>query len=74
MFQAIEAEIDIHGNVKLLEKLILKNTQKALVIILDNLGIDDDVENKHETALLSESVLARDWNRPEEDEAWARFQ
>lgn len=24
-----------------------------------------------ETALLSEAVLARDWLRPEEDEAWA---
>jgi hypothetical protein len=68
MFQAIEAEIDIHGNVKLLEKLILKNTKKALVIVLE------DAENKHETALLSESVLARDWNRPEEDEAWSQFQ
>ena len=25
---------------------------------------------KHETALLSESSLLKDWNRPEEDEAW----
>jgi len=24
-----------------------------------------------ETALLSESSLAKDWNRPEEDEAWS---
>jgi len=28
----------------------------------------------NETALLSESSLAVDWNRPEEDEAWAKFQ
>jgi hypothetical protein len=27
-----------------------------------------------ETALLSESALAEDWNRPEEDEAWAHLQ
>lgn len=27
-----------------------------------------------ETALLSESTLATDWNQPEEDEAWAEFQ
>ncbi len=73
MFQAIEAEIDIHGNVKLLENLILKSTKKALVIILDNIEISNS-ENKYETALLSESVLAQDWNRPEEDEAWAHFQ
>ena len=28
----------------------------------------------NETALLSEQALARDWNRPEEDEAWEAFQ
>lgn len=28
----------------------------------------------NETALLSESVLATDWNRPEEDEAWEKYQ
>jgi len=28
----------------------------------------------NETALLSEATLATDWNRPEEDEAWAKFQ
>ncbi len=27
-----------------------------------------------DTALLSEKVLARDWLRPEEDEAWASLQ
>jgi len=27
-----------------------------------------------ETALLSESALATDWNQAEEDEAWAKFQ
>jgi antitoxin component of MazEF toxin-antitoxin module len=28
-------------------------------------------EKASDTALLSEKVLARDWLRPEEDEAWA---
>jgi hypothetical protein len=28
----------------------------------------------NETALLSEQALAEDWNRPEEEEAWAKFQ
>jgi hypothetical protein len=28
-------------------------------------------KGKMETAILSESVLARDWLRPEEDEAWS---
>ena len=27
-----------------------------------------------ETAVVSEQALAEDWNRPEEDVAWARFQ
>jgi antitoxin MazE len=27
----------------------------------------------NETALLSEKVLRRDWDRPEEDEAWANL-
>jgi hypothetical protein len=36
--------------------------------------IDTETNSQHETALLSESVLATDWNRPEEDEAWAKFQ
>ena len=28
----------------------------------------------NETALLSESVLATDWDREEEDKAWEKFQ
>lgn len=27
-----------------------------------------------EAALISEAVLARDWNRPEEDKAWSHLQ
>ena len=30
--------------------------------------------SRHEPALLSEQALAVDWNRPEEDEAWASYQ
>jgi hypothetical protein len=32
------------------------------------------LELLNETALLSEQALAEDWNRPEEEEAWAKFQ
>ncbi len=32
------------------------------------------VLSKHKPALLSEQALAVDWNRPEEDEAWASYQ
>lgn len=31
-------------------------------------------QNISETMLLSEKVLARDWLRPEEDDAWASLQ
>jgi hypothetical protein len=31
---------------------------------------DKAMKRKMETAILSESVLARDWLSPEEDEAW----
>ena len=30
-------------------------------------------EEKLETALLSESILKKDWLRPEEDEAWVNL-
>lgn len=34
----------------------------------------NEIERTNETALLSEPTLAVDWNRPEEDEAWAYLQ
>jgi mRNA interferase MazF len=39
--------------------------------------IQDDLLSSvfpNETALLSEAALAQDWNRPEEDAAWAHLQ
>ena len=41
---------------------------RALVTILD------EEPHANETALLSEAVLAGDWNRPEEDAAWSHLQ
>ncbi len=71
MFQAIEAEIDTSGTVNLLEKVNLTRSRKALVIILD---IDFLPEDTNQTAMLSEISLAKDWECPEEDEAWTQFQ
>ncbi|HJQ08432.1 MAG TPA: hypothetical protein VJ836_03035 [Candidatus Saccharimonadales bacterium] len=31
------------------------------------------VNNKTETALLSEATLRKDWDRPEEDKAWSNL-
>jgi hypothetical protein len=69
MFRTIEAVIDEHGIVRLLEPIQLPNSSRALVTILDQ-----DIEpRRDETARLSEAALS-DWNRPEEDEAWAYLQ
>ena len=70
MLRTVEAVIDEHGNVRLLEALQLPAARKALVTILE-----DDPETKiAEAALLSEQTLARDWDQPEEEEAWSHLQ
>lgn len=69
MIRTLEAVIDEHGNVRLLQSLELPRACRALVTILD----ERPVLQVTETALLTESALAEDWNRPEEDEAWAHF-
>lgn len=66
MLQTIAAEIDTKGQVHLLESVHLSRPMRALVTILEE-PIDA------EAALLAEAVLARDWNRPEEDAAWAKL-
>jgi hypothetical protein len=62
-----EAVTDDEGVLRLLEDVRLPRARRALVTVLG----DDPVPN--EAALLSEAALA-DWNRPEEDEAWAHLQ
>jgi hypothetical protein len=70
MYQAFEATIDAAGNVQLKEHVQFPATRRALVLVLDEAAAP--VFN--ETALLSEAALAVDWNRPEEDAAWAYLQ
>ena len=70
MLQTVEAVVDETGNVRLLEPLHLSSARRALVTILD----DTHSIVSPETALLSESALAADWNRPEEDAAWSHLQ
>ena len=69
MIQTVEAIVDETGTVRLLQPLSLGRRHRALVTILT-----DDPREEPETALLSEAALARDWNRPEEDEAWSHLQ
>ncbi|MEI9865657.1 MAG: hypothetical protein WDN00_14125 [Limisphaerales bacterium] len=70
MNRTIEAVIDEQGVVRLLEEIHLASARSALVTILN----DEPVAQANETALLSEASLAEDWNRPEEDAAWAYLQ
>ena len=69
MLQAIEATIDKDGRIHLQQDIQLPEPRRALVIILD-----EPAYLIAETALLSEAALAEDWNRPEEDLAWAYLQ
>lgn len=70
MIQTVEALVDERGEIHLLEPIHLPTGRRALVTILE----EKPVINIPETALLSETALAEDWNRSEEDEAWSCFQ
>jgi hypothetical protein len=69
MIRTVEAIVDKSGSVQLLEKVILPQSRRAFVTILEEPPLLPT-----ETALLSESSLATDWNRPEEDAAWSHLQ
>jgi hypothetical protein len=71
MIQTVQAVIDKNGQVRLLENVQFSKPRRALVTILDE-EVFDEIPNI--TAFLSEQALATDWNRPEEDEAWAHLQ
>jgi len=68
MIRTLEATIDERGIVLLQEAVTLKGQHRALVTILE------EESHPNATALLSEAALAEDWNRPEEDAAWAHLQ
>ncbi len=68
VLRSIEATIEKDGTVHLHKKVRLPASRRAILTILD------EPAQVAETALLSEPALAEDWNRPEEDEAWAYLQ
>jgi len=70
VIRTIEAVIDEHGNVRLLESVQLPAARRALVTILE----DAPAIHIAETAVLSEPALAEDWDRPQEDAAWSHLQ
>jgi len=70
VIRTVEAVIDEHGGVHLLEPVRLASTRRTLVTILE----ESPLAGVSESALLSEAALAQDWDRPEEDEAWSHLQ
>ena len=69
MIRTVEGVIGEDGTVQLLEAVPLTGAKRALITILD----EQPAVFPNETARLSEAALA-DWNRPEEDAAWAHLQ
>ena len=68
MIRTIEATIDKNGRVHLSEPVQLPKARRAIVTILE-----EEPRIIPSAALLSEEALAKDWNRPEEDEAWSHL-
>lgn len=66
--KTVEAIIETNGEVHLVEPLYVPTPRRALVTILE------EVPTVHDAALLSEAALAEDWNRVEENVAWAHLQ
>ncbi|MBX3050731.1 MAG: hypothetical protein KF753_04615 [Caldilineaceae bacterium] len=69
MLQTIEAVIDEKGVLRFLEPFKLPKLRRVLITILD----EEPAEDLFNLALASEAVLAKDWLRPEEDEAWSHL-
>ena len=69
MIQTVEAVIDGEGRVRLLAPVRVDGLRRALVTVLD-----EPAEMPSEAALLAETALGADWNRPEEDAAWLHLQ
>ena len=69
MLKTFEGIIDKDGNLSVFEKLKFPSPRRVIITILNEEPTDEMLN----LALLSESALARDWNRPEEDEAWSHL-
>ncbi len=68
MSRTVEAVVEKDGSLRLLEDVELRVGERVRVTLHGGEG------EPNETALLSEPSLAADWEREEEDEAWADLQ
>jgi hypothetical protein len=65
--RSIPATVEPDGTVRLSQAVHLDHQARAVVTIM--------IENgDHDLAQLSDKALGKDWNRPEEDQAWGVFQ
>jgi hypothetical protein len=69
-FLTIEATFDKDGRLHIEGPVDLKG-KRVLITVLP--GDDYEISSGHYSALMSEEVLAREWDLPEEDEAWAHL-
>ena len=53
--------------------ILPENLQQEVLDFVEFIG-RKQLALSNETARLSEQALAKDWNRPEEEEAWNQFQ
>ena len=68
MIHTVEATIDESGDIHLVEPIHVKGVHRVLVTVLE-----EPPGEAFETAKLSQSSLATDWLRPEEEEAWSHL-
>jgi hypothetical protein len=66
--KTVEAIIEPTGEIRLMEPVQVAFPTRALVTILE------EAPDSRDIALLSEAALAEDWNRAEEEAAWAYLQ
>ncbi len=76
MVRTVEAVLERDGRLRLLEHIDTHEQGARFFAVIVSPASSEQAEGTQETrersaiAALSEGVLARDWLRPEEDEAW----
>ncbi len=69
VLKAVEVTVTPDGRIESEHPLRITRPTRVILTM-----VEEDGENDIELALASEEAFARDWNRPEEDEAWAYLQ
>ena len=69
MLQTIEAIIDQNGILRVLESVQLPKHRRVLITILN----EEPSDELDDLAHMSEVALVKEWDNPEEDEAWSHL-